>query len=262
MSKSIGIMVLTGIFIFGIYATGHAAGFFEKAGEVFGLEEQDFKGVILGAGARYSPSPYRGQDDDVWPVPVIVGEYKRFYSDGPSLGYKLNDDEDLFLSAVLAPRLGGYESDDSTELNGMEDREWSLDGGLRLTWHNGYFDFNVTGLADLLNNHQGREVKAVFSREFFDGLITPRVGVKWTSEDTVDYYYGVLGNEATAGRSAYEGESTADFFAGLRLGVPLDDHWTVIGDFEYENLGSGITDSPLVDTDSFFTYVAGLAYRF
>ncbi len=220
--------------------------------------------VILGAGLRYSTQPYTDVDEDFNAVPLIIGRYKDFYSDGTSFGYIFRElkQANLELSAVLKPRFMGYHSDDSATLAGMEDREWSLDGGLRVAWDNDYFLLKLTGLADLTNEHQGQEFSAVASKELFAGLITPRVGVKWQSDDIVDYYYGVLGSEATGTRAAYKGDSTVNFLAGATVAVPIGEKWTAILDFEYENLGSEIQDSPIVDSEEILTYVAGAVYRF
>ena len=58
----------------------------------------------------------------------------------------------------------------------------------------------------MLNEYQGAEITTMISREFLEGAFKPKIGVIWKSENLVDYYYGVLGNEATAGRGYYKGD--------------------------------------------------------
>ena len=229
-------------------------------GELIDIEE--LKGSILGLGVLYSTQPYTDVDEDVWAVPIIKGRYKRFYIDGKSLGYLLNDSEEFEFSVLLKPRFMGYDDSDSAVLAGMDDREWSIDGGLRFKWNNSFFSLSITALNDILNQHQGQEFSCVVSREFKDGLFTPRTGVRYLSNDIVDYYFGVLGNEATSSRPVYTAGATVDYFAGFSVAVPIGEKWAIIGDFEYENLGSEVEDSPIVDEGEILTYTVGAVYRF
>lgn len=219
--------------------------------------------VILGAGAYYATSPYVDIDEDVSPFPIIIAEYERFYIDGRKVGLLLADDgESLKFSAILAARLQGYDADDSPFLAGMNNRYASVDGGLRLEWENDLCLLNLSFETDLFNNHQGQELTAVISREFFGGFLTPRLGLSWQSEDLIDYYYGVSESEATTARRFYSGESTVNYLMGLRIGYPLGDNWAVIGDVGCALYGDEIQESPIVDADAQFTWLLGAVYRF
>ena len=226
------------------------------------IDKEELKGSVLGLGVLYSTEPYTDVDEDVWVVPIIKGRYKRFFVDGRSVGYILNDNEELEFSVLAKPRLMGYEDDDSPVLAGMDDREWSIDAGLGLKWNNQFFTLSITALNDILNEHQGQEVNCMVSREFKEGLFTPRAGVRYLSDDIVDYYYGVLGNEATPIRPVYTGDATVNYFCGFSVSMPIGEKWAVIGDFEYEGLGSEIEDSPIVDAEEIITYIIGAVYRF
>lgn len=224
----------------------------------------DFEGWVLGVGAAYVTSPYEDVDGEVWPVPIVFGRHKRFYIDGTSAGFIFKEFEEpnLDFSAVLEPRLMGYDDDDSDILAGMEDRDWSLDGGLRARFSNEYFRLSLTGVADLTGNHEGYEFNAFISKTLFNGFITPRFGIKWQSEDLVDYYYGVPASEATATRLEYIGSSTVNIVGGVIVAVPLTENWIAGALFQYEHLGSDIEDSPIVDEDGVFTYAGGIVYKF
>ena len=223
---------------------------------------EEIKGV-LGLGVLISTPPYEGVDENVFPVPIAVLTYKNFFVDGTAFGYHLINQEGFQFSVLGQPRLMGYDSDDSTKLNGMEDRDPTLDGGLGLGWLNEWFELDITAVTDLGGTHEGQEISAVFSKELFEGFLTPRVGVKWQSEGLVDYYYGVRAAEVAAGRPEYEPDSAVNFIVGLSVGVPIGgDKWAFVFDFEYEGLNSEISDSPIVDEDGIFSYVAGVVYRF
>lgn len=227
------------------------------------LEENLDDGSVLGLGAMIVESPYKGVDDDVYPVPVLVFESKQFFVDSTVFGYYFNDNSNPVRWAVIGSlRFQGYEADDSSDLNGMEDRDWAFDAGLRLSWKNELFDMNLEGVTDLSGTHQGQELRMVVSKELFGGFLTPKAGVKWQSEDLVGYYYGVNSNEVRAGRSQYSPDADIGYMAGLTIGIPLGEELVLIGDIECSFLGDEVQDSPIVGEDVIMRYVIGVVYRF
>ncbi len=261
MKKRCFILVLL-LTVISIHSVCFGAELFEGALRSINIDPEELKGSVVGIGVLASTQPYEGVDNSVSPVPIIVGRYKNFFVDGTSFGYIVKETEELKLAVVGQPRFMGYESGDSTMLDGMADRDWSFDGGLKLGWLHEYFNLDITGLVDLSNNHQGQELSVMASKEIKEGLFTPRIGFKVLSDDVVDYYYGVLGNEARANRPAYEGDSTVNFVTGFAIGIPLGEEWAAVLDYEYETLGSDISNSPIVDESAVSTVVVGIVYRF
>ncbi len=216
----------------------------------------------VGIGVMYETSPYKGADDEVMPVPMVMGEYKNFFIEGTEFGYKIIKNDDWELSAILGPRMDGYEASDSTDLAGMKERKNSFDGGAKLEWDAKIFELEVSVLADLANNHQGQEVEFELSKEFLGGFLTPYVGVTWLSKDLANYYYGVRSSEARSGRPAYTADSSFNPAAGVRIVYPINEKWAIFSDFEYEILDSNIKDSPIVDQDGLFSSMFGVVYQF
>ncbi|HLF17929.1 MAG TPA: MipA/OmpV family protein [Candidatus Omnitrophota bacterium] len=226
------------------------------------LKENLEEGSAIGLGVLYSSQPYTDVDADVFPVPLLNVKYKRFYVNGTSLGFLLLDEEEFDISLVGVPRFWGYESDDSSALAGMSERKGSFDGGLRAQWENELFTLEVTGVTDWTGEHEGQEVSALIKHEFLQGGFTPRVGVRWFSDDLTDHYYGVEASEAAAGRPAYEADSTVNFVAGAMVAVPFAEDWAWITDAQYQMLGDEIEDSPIVEENEILTFVSGIVYRF
>ena len=110
----------------------------------------------------------------------------------------------------------------------MQDRDWGFDGGVRLKWKNEIADVNATVLTDISGTSKGQEVSFGLSKTLFDGFLTPRIGTTWSSENVVDYYYGVKTSEVTVGRVAYSPNSTMYYAAGLTVAYPLGDKWALI----------------------------------
>ena len=243
--------LLAGVFAFSVPAFG------------CGLEERLEEGSLLGAGAMLLESPYKGVDDDIYPVPVLIFESKRFFVDKTVAGYYFNDRANTVRWAVIGSvRMQGYEADDSSDLDGMQDRDAALDAGFRLIWKDEIIEMILEAVTDLSGVHEGQELRLSVCKEFFDGFLTPKAGIKWQSSELADYYYGVRPNEARAGRAEYSAGGDLEYTAGITIGLPLGEKWAIFGDNECALMGVEAEDSPIVGEDSRMRYVAGVVYRF
>jgi outer membrane protein len=221
------------------------------------------EGSLMGAGAMMIESPYRGVDNAVYPVPVLVFESKQFFVDKTVLGYYFNDKSNPVRWGVIGSlRLQGYEADDSSDLNGMQDRDMAFDGGLRISWKNEIINTILEGVTDVSGTHEGQELRLTIDKELFEGFLTPKAGIKWQSNDLVDYYYGVKANEVKVGRVEYSADDDLEYMVGVTIGVPLGEKWALFGDIQCSFLGNEAKDSPIVGDDALMRYVMGVVYRF
>lgn len=220
-------------------------------------------GAVVGVGAMMPIRPYKGMDNDVYVVPILMLEYKYFFIDKSVFGYYFNEKGNgLRFGIIGAPHFGGYDSDDSRALRGMDDRDWGFDLGLRMEWENDYFDLAVDAMADISGTYKGQEVDLTVSKVLFNGFLTPRMGVSWQSKDLVDYYYGVERKEAMPGRNYYTPDADFEYVLGLMVSMPLGDKWALIGDVQCSFLGNEVQDSPIIDEDNVLRYTLGMVYRF
>jgi MipA family protein len=221
------------------------------------------EGSVTGAGVMVLESPYKGADDYVYPVPVLIFESKRFFVDKTVAGYYFNDKMSPIRWAVIGSvRLQGYKADDSNDLNGMQDRDRALDGGLRISWKNKIIDMILDGVTDVSGTHEGQEISVSVTKELFQGFLTPKAAIKWQSDGLVDYYYGVRPGEARAGRVEYSADAGLEYMAGITIAVPLGEKWALFGDIQCTFLGDDAGDSPITDDDTLMRYVMGAVYRF
>ena len=206
---------------------------------------------MVGMGAVVRTSPYAGVKSNVMAIPLGSWKYKGFYIKGLEAGFTLYDQNGLKLGLLTTPRFMGYSSDDSTALNGMEDRRASLDAGFKaavdVPWVKG-LSVNAQVLNDVLARYHGRE--GSFSLEqaygFKLGYCRFSAGVKVQSRRLTDYYYGVLPNEVRVDRPAYSPGTAVDPFAGVLLitGLPLK--WRILARTGVEWLDPSIRKSPIV----------------
>ncbi len=216
----------------------------------------------VGGGAFVQTSPYVGVDARVYPAPVVAYEGKRLYVRSAIVGYRLISENGLMIGPLVQPRVEGFSEDDSPFLHGMRDRNWSVDGGVNVEAVTPVGLLGLSVVSDLLGRNRGQEVefRYLIMLPVLGFHLIPSGGVRWKSDNLVDYYYGVKPNEARPDRPAYEGEPAFDPFLRLVIRRKLTKHWSVFSDTHYEWLASAITNSPIVSKDHQFSITAGVLY--
>lgn len=220
-------------------------------------------GWSLGVGVISSPEPYVGAEDELLFIPVLSVTAGRFSFRGIGAAWQLGEWGSFEAEALLRARFGGYEEDDSPFLEGMEDRRFSADLGLELSWEGEHAGLRLVPAVDVLDRSGGGEVALEVFKPIQLGPIRlePRAGAAWQSSDLVDYYYGVRPSEARPGRPSYRPGSTVNGTVGLFAFAPLAERVVLQSFLRYEKLGSEIDDSPIVDDDSALTALVGVSYR-
>jgi outer membrane protein len=200
----------------------------------------------LGAGVGIERSPYVGVGTRFSPLPLVLFDDKWIHFFGETLDIKAPQFYGVTASLRTRFSIGDvYKGSDSPALNGMATRTGAVWVGPALSWHNPYLD--VSG--EFLFSSKGQQGKVVLDKGFKLGQvrIAPHIGVEYLSSKDVNYYYGVLPNEVTATRAAYNGRATYNFVAGTEFDWSLTPHQTIRADLGLTRYGSGITSSPLVD---------------
>lgn len=219
----------------------------------------------LGLGFITGTRPYRGIDGRFFAFPIIGYEGERLSWRGPRLSYRVHTVGSVDLRAVAEVRFDGYDHDDTSRLDGMQDRDFSLDAGGGLSYR--FLPrWRLEGelLRDVLGKHKGQEFRSSLKRSFSHGrwTVTPSVGLKILSNRTADYYYGVRRSEARPGRSAYNVGSALNWEAGIGMNYRSAGHWMVVGNVGVEVLDPDINDSPIVARDTLFSLFLGVVYVF
>lgn len=175
-----------------------------------------------------------------------------------------SNDRSTRLGASLRIR-GGYTAEDDTILAGMADRDRSVEAGLSFRWRQPHFTLGTAYYQDISGKTKGDSASVRLSFPFRLNQqwgITPSLGAEWLSANVVDYYYGVRTSEATVARPAYIGKSTTNWRAGIAFNYHFAPRWLLLSGLGYTKLGSGITQSPIVNRDSVTTVFAGVGWVF
>lgn len=218
----------------------------------------------LGVGGIVQDLGYKGQDGDSLLVPIVYLESGRFFLMGPRAGWRFIDSNELTVSAVANYRFDGYESNDSRALEGMDDRDGSLDAGFELQYRADFGTLTFSAVTDTLNNHSGEEVALRYGYPFSvaRGTVSPFLETSWLSEDLVNYYYGVRPEEARIDRAAYRPGSTFNTTLGVSGNWFFKRRHMVFLNAGYQWLGSEIQDSPIMDADAGASAILGWVYTF
>lgn len=223
----------------------------------------------VGFNVNNSPTFYKDHDDDL--ALNIFPEYRgeRFNLDHESISYSVLSSGSYNLEVLGKSLSLGYEDDDSKVLKGMKDRDSSINLGLRASYSTDYGLLSLHALTDVLGNHKGQEIELRFGEPFYtehwsgqrELTLGAFAGVRWQSDDLIDYYYGVKDSETTASRKAFKGESAITSFVGMELKFGFSEHLSLEGAVSYEHLPDKITDSSIASSNGMRGRL-GLTYWF
>lgn len=238
---------------------------FLRSATLFGLPLlANDENLSIGLGIAWATSPFRGIDDKILPFPDISYQNGDFFIDFSGIGYTVYSQETCAVTVIGSWRSAPYENDDSSYLKGMEDRKFAIEGGVAISMETFLGNIGITALSDVSGHHKGQTVTAQYSIPFGGDswAVETVVALNWQSKKMVDYYYGVRHSEERDDRAYYEGKSSSSPSIGLNGAVEIYDNLALQGGINYEFLGSGITDSPLIEDDNVLSVSLSLSYSF
>ena len=230
------------------------------------LSNEEKQKITIGAGSYFQTQPYAGVNTIVLPSPVVFFDNDLFYVRWSRAGvYFLGDKTQDFswgLSFTVQPRVYGY---DSNDIQGMDKRENTWEGGLAFSAKKGDAYIEVMALNDLLNKYDSWILKSEIGYDIKYGKFSfyPSVIVSYQSKKFVDYYYGVTQKEATA-----RGENTYTPGAGIQLGLqtyvkyPLTKKLSALVNVRADRLPSEAHSSSIVNNKYIYSGLASLIYTF
>ncbi len=210
--------------------------------------------------------PFVGVDDQKTSLPYFSYRYKDFYIESLDIGYNITRQKGFSLDVLATPRF--YERKDSfadnNELEGISETSETYLAGISSQFHMDYGVLTLQLLYDVIESN-GIEAVAVASKTFDvtkTFKFTPSIGLSYQDAKLIDHFYGVQSNEARIGRSAYDGEPSLNYNVTFNASWEVHEHVELLGQFKYEWLGDGITDSSIVDQDSLYFLTAGIVFRY
>ena len=236
-------------------------------------EQSNRFGIGLFADSERSIYDGHSGSDELKMEGTIAFQYRgeKFNADEKSASYKFFDNQKYQIEVIGNHGERGYQASDSSNLTGMSERKSSIDLGGRVSTKTGMGTVSFEATTDVSGRHKGQEADLKISQGLFrqGPKASPRsvsvdleAGVKWQSNEVVDYYYGVKGSEATATRSAYAGKDAITPYVGLTARTNIMKHVTFDIGAVYKHYPDEITNSTIVDKDHDVKFNAGLTYWF
>lgn len=242
--------------------------------------------LALGYGGLENPRAHaKAIKTYVLPTWSYYGE--RFYVENFTLGYslyesdslqldiqtQLNDDgiffefdglNKLFMGDILGitpikqPINEKYPSFDEIE------RNISYLGGINITWLTELSDISLGYFHDITGVHQGNEIQLRLKRsfEYTWGALGFMGGTVRKNQNILNYYYQLTPEERGPINSHYYPSATLNYYAKAVVNVPLGENVNFVGILEYTWLGQAITDSIMIDKDSYVSGFIGISYGF
>jgi MipA family protein len=218
----------------------------------------------LGGGLRLSNNPTVGDLDAVDLVPLYLYEGRYLYAHGTEFGAHLFRNETFRFGALARYRFLRIEAGDDPRLEGLEDRDQTLDGGLSAQVRGGWGQLQGEWLTDLLGRHEGEEFNLTYRFRFERGdlKLSPFITSSWQDRDLVGYYYGISAEESGPGLPAYDPGSARNFTYGLNTWYQVTDRVFLFGNVGFTSFDKTIHRSPLVDERQQVEAFIGSGYLF
>ncbi|MBU1659115.1 MipA/OmpV family protein [bacterium] len=223
--------------------------------------------VAIGAGPYIQTQPYTNADDIVIPSPVIFFDNGIAYVRWTRAGiYFLGQKQEKYawgFSLTAQPRPYGYKPSDSKDLQGMEERKNTWEGGIAFSTQIDKTNFEIMALTDLLNRYDSWLIKAELGYEFTLGDFSfyPSFIAIYQSSEFINYYYGVKQSEATI-RDAYFPHADMQYGAQSYISYPFTDALSLLINIRADKLSDEAKDSPLVNDDFIYSGLLSLIYTF
>lgn len=238
--------------------------------------------VALGAGVRTNPL-VNGRDIPLVVVPQLSYYGKRFFIDNLDVGFTIAERGANTFNLIATPgydRVFFYRTDLQNFFIGFPDasapdRPFIVSPGFpgatrvpppapHITYLAGpewtFKSGPVTGQLDLLRDatgqNSGDEIRGALGMTLlkYKGTVSANIGFTWKSAATVNYYYRVP--------IVYTGSAAFDPFIKMGYTLPLSGKWRFNAFAEYERLGNGIAESPIVAAHGVATAFVGMIRAF
>ncbi|MGI9202688.1 MAG: MipA/OmpV family protein [Woeseiaceae bacterium] len=233
------------------------------------IRNYDLNDYALGVGISAEQNPYTGAENSAYAYPYLTSFRHSSMTDDwilirdGGLGFRWVNDTGWEIGAIGRVQTLGLGNVETDDLLGISDREWALEVGPTIGWRGWPVHVNWTTYYEVTDRHHGLVSQLAFllPMEWSRGYFVPSIELIQQSSDYNDYYFSVTPAESTPLRPAYRASSSISSAVKFRWGYALGDKWLLTGKIGYEDLGSEITASPIVDRDNTWSTSIALAYN-
>lgn len=222
---------------------------------------------LVGIGVGVVPAYSGANEVRAMVLPVVRLSYRdRLYWNALQGGAWLWDSDDRSVRVGLAIETRfGWRAEDGTRVEGMQTREFSMEGGPAVQWRTPVGVFNAGVSHDLGGASNGVSAQLQWIRALTTGprlRLNGSLGVQWSSARMTDYYFGVRPIEARAGRPVYSAGSDVAVQAGLNGAFAVSERGSFLFGAIVNRLGEAAAESPITETRVQGVVYAGYGWTF
>ncbi len=225
--------------------------------------------LTIGAGPYFQSQPYKEASALILPSPVIFFDNSVVYARWSRFGlYFLGDKQEEYawgFSLTVQPRTLGYKASDSASLQGMSDKDSTMEGGVAFSasYKNSTY-IEVMLLADILNKYNSWIGSVEIGDEYTVGRFTfyPSAVLLYQPKKFLDYYYGIKNSEATLQRPAYSPNGGFSFAVQTYIKYPLTKKLSALVNIRADRIPNSAYNSPLVNNKFIYSGLASVIYTF
>ncbi|MFT4926006.1 MAG: outer membrane scaffolding protein for murein synthesis (MipA/OmpV family) [Phenylobacterium sp.] len=230
--------------------------------------------VTLGLGAMSVAMPWKGIDRQTAALPYFDLSYGNWQFSAEQLvkyQYPLPVGENISVFAGLNYRDDSYDAKGTLFSETSDDPVFAdyerLDGEVLFNAGVQWNDLSFSIAQDVSDNTSATSAHLAWELPLYTSsfglMVNASAKVNWYSEDYVNYYYGIAGDQIknSVGRVAYQADAATNVELGLNVVYPINQSWAVVGFLSRTRLDDSITDSPLIDSQYSDTVALMLTHR-
>lgn len=225
--------------------------------------------VTMSLAVNVSDQIYADQDADPTVIPVIIGDWGRFWFRGLNHGFYAYRNSLVSISPMIKLNFDrGYEASEadsgSTLYDDLDDTTFNVSAGAQILFNLRAAELEINLVTDVLNEHEGNIAEIALSAPLMVNgvLLKPEVKFSYNDSDVNQYYFGVDQRFSTAERPTYFADSGVNAEVGVIAMWNFLPDWQLLGKVGYRRYDDSIEDSPLVDEVDEFSVFFGLGYVF
>lgn len=224
--------------------------------------------IELGAGMVHFVTPYKSMTSEQVVLPWIAYQGERFSFKGLEAGYRLTNEHPIQMSAKLAPAAGYFDPSKAKDpaIGALDKRRFSYLAGVELAYQRGNYQTRASLMTDITNTHHGITsavtVGRAFQWESLGLVVMPELSLHYWDTKISNYYYGISEAEASrSGLNSYQANSRFRVQSGITVMKATSANSKLLISSQFARF-IGTHQSEMVDSQSFYTLVAGWVYRF
>lgn len=198
----------------------------------------------LGAGVYHLERNVLGKESRNTVLPYAYFDYGRFFARLDTFGVKTARIGNGYLELAARVNFEGFDAE-----RGLQRRSNPIPLGIGTFQETPYGAFFLNAFYDFNQSH-GTLAEAIYAAQVDVGPVSiyPQIGVERRSASYNNYFLGVSGAESAAsGYREYHAGASTNTIVGLSADIPVNADWRLNLTWRRKWLGSGASDSPILN---------------